>query len=717
MRISAVILAGGKGERLFPLTNTRPKPLCPVGNVYPLQRAIDLAKEAGAGEIIVTAGHMAKEIEEYTKNIPDVITVREEHPLSTAGAVKNARPSGEIIMVLCGDTLCGFSLLPAVKHQINSDSDITVVTTRSKYPTDYGVVITRNGKIIAFSEKPSWSGVESDEVNTGIYIFRRRVLDKIPEGVPYDFGSQLFPKMVENGDKIGVYASAGYWCDMGNPKTYYLANMAYTGGKNAIAPDAVIEGAAIKSSVIMPKVYIGHGARIKNSIICENVKIGRGCVIDGGCIIGGGTVIDDGCKINSGVVITNGVYVGKGTTVMKNIYTHQFKTHLFDSELGIGGVYGSGFDISDGVYLGQSLCSCVDGQAKIGVMSSSGGFSRILAGVTLGGVRFGGGEAYDLGIGYYTQCAWAARHFGLDYTLYVDVDDNFAINISVFDKSGLFVPRETQRRLERIFFRRGQPKKPKTQSQDEAEILDAYNEYKSELVKNSFELKSSSISVKNDNQPSKLLRDVISEVGGSTDGGNVYDISDDGTRVSVTSPNGETASYWHLWCYVMGEKVKSGMKTVAMPIFSPVSAAEYLTSLGGTVEYYSDSENDNRELAGCLYSETDGCHLAIFAENLMKRENITVGQMLSKLPKFYIREFCVPVDEEEKAERARRLHDSADSCDKCSSFVFSNGRVSVVPSNGAFFKLFAEAVSFEAAEEISLEVKKKISDAKPKQSN
>ena len=205
MRISAVILAGGKGERLFPLTNTRPKPLCPVGGVYPLERAIELAREAGAGEIIVTAGYMASSIEAYTRGMENVTTLREEKPLSTAGAVRNARPSGDIIIVLCGDTLCGFSLLPAVKAQMNGDCDATIVTTRSKAPTEYGIVTVTDGRVTGFLEKPSWNGVTGDEVNTGIYILRRRVLELIPPETPYDFGGELFPKMVADGKPVAVF--------------------------------------------------------------------------------------------------------------------------------------------------------------------------------------------------------------------------------------------------------------------------------------------------------------------------------------------------------------------------------------------------------------------------------------------------------------------------------------------------------------------------------
>ena len=190
--------------------------------------------------------------------------------------------------------------------------------------------------------------------------------------------------------------------------------------------------------------------------------------------------------------------------------------------------------------------------------------------------------------------------------------------------------------------------------------------------------------------------------------GDVFSLSPDGRRVTAVSKNGTRVSYWHLWCYVTGEAVKNGDKNVAMPLFSPITAAEYLGSLGGRISYFSDSETDDRSMAGEQWLSCDGCHLLIRAVRLMKEQSLDLDAVMGMLPRFYIRELSVPVDEDEKAERARYLHDTCDDSKRCSTFVFGSGRVSVMPSNGAFFKLFAEAVSSEAAEEIALEVKKKI---------
>lgn len=713
MRISAVILAGGRGERLYPLTETRPKPLCPVNGIYPLQRAIDMAREAGAGEIIVTTGYMSASVEAYTKGMPGVTTLREEQPLSTAGAVKNAMPSGELIIVICGDAICEFSILPAVKLQKNGDADITVVTAHSKSPTDYGVVQSTAGFVTAFSEKPSWGEVAGDEVNTGIYIMRRRVLDLIPAGTPYDFGSQLFPKIIAGDGKIASYSAEGYWCDMGSPATYYDANMRASGGKNVIDGSCVIhEKAYVGESVLLSNVYVGRGSSIEGSIICENVKIGRSCRIERGCIIGGNTVIEDGCHIERGVTVRNDVYLRKDTHAMKNIYSREFKTRLFDSELGVGGIYGSGFDISDAVYLGQALCSRGEGHAKVGVMSGSGSFSRILAGVTVGGVRFGGGEAIDLGDGFLAECAFASRKFGLDYGVFVNVNDDFAISISVFDKNGLFLPREEQRRLERLFFRRTQPKLTTKNESEDAKSVDVTSEYLASLKEAAGDLSGVKLAVRSDNAPSHLFEKVFTEAGGSIADGDSINLSEDGRQMNMVAADGTIVSYWHLWCYVMGEEVKKGLKRVAMPVFSPISAAEYLGSLGGEIIYFSDSESDERTAAGEQWAAADGCTLALRALRMMKENNIGLNDVMNLLPKFYIRELTVPVEEDEKAERARYLREHCDDTRRCTAFVFGSGRVSVMPSNAACFKLFAEAVSSEAAEEMVFEVRKKFGEGK-----
>ncbi len=705
MKISAVILAGGKGERLFPLTATRPKPLCPVNNIPPLAYAIQKAKDAGADEITVTAGHMCEQIAEFANKFEEVKVVCEDKPLSTAGCVKNACPTGDVIMVLCGDTVCDFSLKNAVKRHMESSNPFTVITTSSPSPIDYGVVIASKGQVVRFWEKPSWHSVLTNRVNTGMYIFDRRILELIPTGVKFDFASDLFPRLMESGEKIGVFHTDGYWCDMGTPQSYYASNMALSGGKSVIHPTAKIsKTASVFSSVICENTVIEDNCVIKNSIICENVVLKKGCTVETGCVIGGNTVIGENSVIAKGITLANGLNTAKGSYIMKNIYSSRFKTRLFDCDLGVGGVYGSGFDIADAVYLGQSLCSVKEGRCRVGVMAENSGFSRILAGVTLGGVRFGGGEAFDLGCGFLAECSFCASRFNLDFGVFVQVNDDFSVTVSVFDKSGMLISSETQQKIERIFRNRITPKKPESEGGD-TQTIDGAGEYKSFLQSQAGNLSGVRVSVRNENKVSDAFKEVVASLGGSIGGEPEFEFSSCGTHVTAYGKNGEIASFWHLWCFVMGEKVKSGFRQIPMPEFSPKTASDYLRSLGGEVIYYSESESPARTAAGQVEIYNSACFIALEAIKLMRKKSMDLGGMLASLPKFCVCESTVPVEEDEKAERAKSVREKCDDSSHCSTFVFTTGRVSVMPSKGEYFKIFAEAVSTEAAEEISAKVK------------
>lgn len=713
MRISSVILAGGRGERLFPITNTRPKPLCPVAGTTPLERCIRLARTAGALKIYVLAGYMPQSIIKATENQPDVSVITEPYPLSTAGAVKNAKPKGDIILVLCGDTVCDFDLRFAIKSHIESRLDATIVTTETTCPIEYGVVNTVKNCVSSFVEKPSWQHVNSNVINTGIYVLSRRVLELVPDGEPYDFGSQLFPSLLKNGYAINTYNAAGYWCDMGTPETYYSANLREAVElRGAVHPSCDLSPRTVVTrSVLMEKVTAGAGTVIDRSIICENVKIGRNCIIPPGCVIGADSIIEDGCIFSEGITVTNSVTVGKGARVMKNIYSNQQKSRLFDKDIGVGGIYGANFDIADAVYLGQSLCMRPDRneRVKVGVMSGNGSFSRILAGVTMGGIRFGGGECVDLGNGFLSMCGFAARELALDYSVFVEVDNDFGIYISVFDKYGLFVTREEQRRLERVFLRREQKTRVLSEDDRTEKSENVASLYKAALVSGTKSLKSLKVGIKSDSTVNTFLKDALESCGAEiteTDC-DIFDVCDDGLYLSAKTKSGRTVTFWHFICYAFSERASKG-KRIALPSYAPLSVIKHLEGLGGELVYFSDSETDDRRLVGAENRFFDGCMLAFYVLNKLKAENKELDDMLSELPVFYVREARIAIEESQKAEKAKELYESCSDSRNGMAFLFGAGRVMVTPSNESCFRLFAEAVNSEAADELCDEMRKRI---------
>ncbi|MEG1742792.1 MAG: hypothetical protein RR246_01335, partial [Clostridia bacterium] len=463
---------------------------------------------------------------------------------------------------------------------------------------------------------------------------------------------------------------------------------------STINPNAVVDRTAkITRSVLYENVYVGKNSVLDGCIICENAKIGSDCLIPRGCIVGADSIIEDGAVFGDGIIVTNGVYIGKGVSVMKNVYSNEVKTRLFDSDLGVGGIYGANFDISDAVYLGQSLCTQQKKgeRAKIGVMCGDNGFSRILAGVTIGGVRFGGGDCIDLGDGFLSLCAFSAREFLLDYAIFVDVDQEFDIAISVFDSEGLLLSREGQRRLERVFFRRGEAQSYPRDAETLEESQNPKSVYASALTALVKELAGFKLSIKTTNSPSEILREALNKCGAdvktNTDG-DIFDLSDNGLYLSAVTKSGKKVSFWHFLCLALGESVKNGKSIVAIPQYAPLSLVRYLESFGAKIEYYSDSETDNRKLIGSQNRLFDAGMLAMICLNILHRRSKDLDQMLAELPAFYIKEINVAVDEDKKAERARGLREECSDTAHGLAFVYGNGRVCVSASNGNFFKLF-----------------------------
>jgi len=219
--VKAIIMAGGEGSRLRPLTCNRPKPMVPVLNRPVMAYCLDLLKQHGISEIGVTLQYLPQAIQDYFGDGSD-FGVRlhyfvEETPLGTAGSVKNAAAFlDETFVVVSGDALTDLDLSQAIAFHRNRGAAGTLVLTRVDCPLEYGVVITApEGQIVQFLEKPSWSEVFSDTVNTGIYVLEPEVLDYFAPGQKFDFSQDLFPLLLREKKPLFGLVLSGYWCDIG----------------------------------------------------------------------------------------------------------------------------------------------------------------------------------------------------------------------------------------------------------------------------------------------------------------------------------------------------------------------------------------------------------------------------------------------------------------------------------------------------------------------
>ncbi len=235
--MKAVVMAGGEGSRLRPLTIGRPKPMVPLVDKPVLGHILELLRYHGITEVVITLQYLPSVIQDFYGDGSalglNITYVVEEMPLGTAGGVKNAAAHlNDTFLVISGDALTDFNLQAAVQRHITAGALATLAVYSVPNPLEYGAVVSdENGNITQFLEKPDWSAVRSDRVNTGIYVLEPAVLDYIPDDVVYDFSTELFPDLLQRGERLQAYVAEGYWCDVGTIGEYMRANADLISGK------------------------------------------------------------------------------------------------------------------------------------------------------------------------------------------------------------------------------------------------------------------------------------------------------------------------------------------------------------------------------------------------------------------------------------------------------------------------------------------------------
>ncbi len=353
--MKAIIMAGGEGSRLRPLTCDCPKPMVPLMGRPVMSYALELLRRHGIHEAAATLQYLPERVSDYFGDGAQMnMFMRyyvEKQPLGTAGSVKQAEDFlDETFVVLSGDGVTDCDLSDALKMHREKGALATIVLKRVENPLEYGVVIADNeGRIRRFVEKPNWGEVFSDMVNTGIYILEPEVLRYIPTDRAYDFGRELFPLLLEKGLPIYAYEMQGYWCDIGDISAYLRAHMdamdgcidldmsvrpngvyraagaridrsAVLEGPCYIGEDAVIrEGARIGAcSVIGAGCVVGENASIKRSVLWDNVRVGTGAQIRGCVLLSGARMGEDSCAFEESV-IGSGAVIGVRSTVLPSV--------------------------------------------------------------------------------------------------------------------------------------------------------------------------------------------------------------------------------------------------------------------------------------------------------------------------------------------------------------------------------------------------------------
>jgi len=327
-----LILAGGKGTRLRPLTINTPKPVVPVANSPFLLYQIDLMRSGGIDEIILSLSYQPRKIEDLLKDGSDYgVWIRyavEGTPLGTGGAFKNAEEQiNSTTVVFNGDVLTSIDLSAVIARHREKSAVATLVLTPVENPSAYGLVETSpDGWVQRFVEKPGPDEITCNTINAGIYILEPSVLKYMPKGEPYSFERGLFPTLLEHKEPVLSVVLDQYWIDIGTPRKYLEVHQDIL-AKKFVSPrvsPSVLDRASLPAGALVDeKSIIDHDVTIRAGVRIENSVIGRNCKIDEGAqiidsVVWSGNTIDAEARVNSSI-IGKGCYIGRSAILRSGV--------------------------------------------------------------------------------------------------------------------------------------------------------------------------------------------------------------------------------------------------------------------------------------------------------------------------------------------------------------------------------------------------------------
>jgi len=363
--MKAVVMAGGEGTRLRPMTANQPKPLLPVINRPIMEHVLRLLKRHGFTETVVTVQFLAALIRNYFGDGEELgmslSYATEEMPLGTAGSVKNAEEAlrDDRFLVISGDALTDIDLTEMVRFHESNDALVTIGLKRVPNPLEFGIIIVdEEGRIQRFLEKPTWGQVFSDTVNTGIYVMEPEVLDHVEAGESVDWSGDVFPKLLAEGARLFGYVADCYWEDVGTHESYLKAQADMLSGKVDIDLDGfevmpgvwIAEGAEVDpEAVLKGPLYIGDYAKVEagvelreytvlgsNVVVKEGAFLHRAVVHDNvfiapstnlrGCVIGKNTDIMSGARVEEGAIVGDECVIEAEAYVSSGVKVYPFKT-------------------------------------------------------------------------------------------------------------------------------------------------------------------------------------------------------------------------------------------------------------------------------------------------------------------------------------------------------------------------------------------------------
>ncbi len=509
--MKAVVMAGGEGSRLRPLTLNRPKPMVPIVDRQVMAHIIELLKIHGITEIVVTVQYLANLIQDHFGDGSafgvHIEYSLEEHPLGTAGSVKNAEHLlKEPFLVISGDALTDFDLTKIVAFHTGHGGAATITLTRVPNPLDFGVItIDEDNHVRQFLEKPSWGEVISDTVNTGIYVLDPEIFHFIEKGKPTDWSKDVFPRLLRGEAGLYGYIAEGYWTDVGTIEEYMRASRDYMSGKVAlprvghraydevwldgdadIAPDAQLHGpvflghgakiksgaiihgptairdytiidsrATIDRSILWRNSYIGERAELRGAIVLRQCNIKSRAVLFEGTVVGDSTIINSGAVIGANVKIWPSKEVDEGATISSSIIWGSQGRRVLFGRSGISGLVNIDLTPEFCAKLGAAFGATLARGANVTINRDAHYTPRMLKRAMVAGLPSAGVHVTDLESVPIPVARYLTRAGGYAGGVHVRLSpaDNRVVDIKFFDANGLDIDSATERKIEGVFFR------------------------------------------------------------------------------------------------------------------------------------------------------------------------------------------------------------------------------------------------------------------------
>ena len=509
--MQAVIMAGGEGSRLRPLTSNLPKPMLPIANRPMMEHIVLLLKQHGITDIVATVQFLASLIRNYFGDGSDLGVsmsyANEEVPLGTAGSVLGARDllSGTFL-VISGDALTDIDLEEVVSFHRKRGAAATLVLKHVQDPLEFGIVMTgEDGRIERFLEKPTWGQVFSDTINTGIYVLEPEILDLIPPDQPYDFSSELFPAMLDKGLPLFGFVSDAYWTDVGNTDAFLQAQYdvlagsvradlpgfelrpgvwvgedvdvhptariegpaligdnsrigagATVGPSTVIAGNAIVaDDAVVSAGVVMERGYVGAYARVRGGVVGRGSGLEKGATLEEGAVLGDDVAVGAGAVINPRVKVYPGRTVEAGAIVTSSVVREQRATRSLFGSRGVSGLVNVGVTPLVAVRLGMAYGTSMKRGSVVVTGRDSSRAARTMKRALVAGLNASGVTVHDLELVPMplTRFTIQGEQAAGGISVRTSPGDPEVVEIRLFDSDGSDLSQADQRKVERVFFR------------------------------------------------------------------------------------------------------------------------------------------------------------------------------------------------------------------------------------------------------------------------